>query len=124
MRRWAEIRRGLAKPMNFQPTPDELRRFLRRVRHVDGHWLWTGHKDEDGYGQIKLRGRAYWTHRFSYAAFRGPIPAAITVHHLPSCLVHACCCPWHLGLLTPEGNGHEGACRQHGREPDEELVPF
>jgi hypothetical protein len=111
-----------------QPAPSVARRLLDKVGtdpNGTGCWLWTGHTDGKGYGQLKLngrRGRAYWAHRMSYACFRGPIPAGMTIEHM--CRVPSCVNPLHLELATVSENTANGN-RDRAR-PDEEVqaVPF
>jgi HNH endonuclease len=88
----------------------DLKRFLRKVRPARDSdcWLWTGHRDEKGYGQFRLKTRAFWAHRLSYATFVGPIPDGMTVHHKKCCLNPRCVNPDHLELLTIEDNTAEG----------------
>lgn len=62
------------------------RRFVKHLLivgpgSVPGCWLWMGHRDEHGYGKMKVGGRVLLTHRVSYAMYVGPIPEGMTVHH-------------------------------------------
>ena len=88
-----------------------LQRFLAKVT-VDEHgcWLWTGHRDENGYGQFKWRGKALWVHRVSYATFRGRIRNGNEIDH-KNCpqRAKACVHPEHLSQTTHEQNSSEGA---------------
>ena len=65
-------------------------------------WLWGGHPDGKGYGQIKVDGRFVMVHRFSFELLVGPIPADLTIDHL--CMVKLCVCPAHLEPVTGEEN--------------------
>ncbi|MFO0863531.1 MAG: HNH endonuclease [Gemmataceae bacterium] len=108
------------RPMqvDFEPTPAVLARFFKKVDfHSETRcWVWSGHKDDKGYGQIKINGKAMWVHRFSYAVFRRPLIEGLTVEH--KCRNTSCVNPWHLELLP----NAENAARQHRDEP--EPVPF
>lgn len=79
-----------------------LQRFMSKVEKSDGHWLWTGAKSGEGYGQFGLRGVPKQAHRVAYALFNGPIPAGLLVRHL--CNVPLCMNPEHFALGTDEDN--------------------
>lgn len=78
-------------------------RFLQYVNKTKSCWLWTGGKTHNGYGVFQIAeytpGRA---HRFSYEAFKGPIPNGLQIDHL--CCVKACVNPDHLEVVTPKEN--------------------
>lgn len=103
-----------------EPRPDDIRRFMKRVRMNDesGCWDWTGHKDRKGYGQFRWLGVARWAHRVSYAMFRRPLLGGLTVEH--KCRNPGCCNPWHLELLTVEENCH----KQASANGHAEVTPF
>lgn len=63
----------------------------------DGHWLWTGALDWDGYGifsiptgKPKPRQRHVRAHRFSYEIIFGAIPHGLWVLHQPPCTERRC----------------------------------
>ena len=61
-------------------------------------WLWSGGKNDDGYGV--LRGRTM--HRYSYELHKGPIPAGLEIDHL--CSVRNCVNPAHLEAVSHQEN--------------------
>lgn len=65
------------------------------VELKNGCWIWTGLRNQDGYGQI---GNGILVHRFSYERFKGVIPNELCVLH--TCNVPSCCNPSHLFLGT------------------------
>jgi hypothetical protein len=114
-------KQNAGKPLASRLTPRELVRILRRIT-VDassGCWLWTGHTDRHGYGQVKLRGRAHWVHRVMVQAFRGQFPDARDANNKKECLNPSCCNPDHLEPLTRSENGRDGARRQWGKDSTE-----
>jgi len=64
--------------------------------------VWNGYKDDDNYGQIKYKGKAYWVHRISYAVNNGDIPDGDTIDH--KCFNRPCIEGEHLQLLSHEEN--------------------
>lgn len=97
-------------------SPALVRRFLSRLEHSGGCWVWTGHKDSRGYGQIKINGRAYWAHRVAYALFRHSFPAGYEIDH--TCRNPSCCNPDHLRRITPKAH------RAQGRRLSRDEPPF
>ena len=81
-------------------------------------WIWQGHKDKDGYGEVKFRGYKYRACRVSYAAFVGVIPESLDIDHL--CTTPACINPKHLTLET--ANKNRGELR-HTRKT-REVIPI
>ncbi|MGN7160856.1 HNH endonuclease signature motif containing protein [Sphingomonas sp. SAFR-052] len=65
-------------------------------------WVWTGGISRQGYGRVKVRGRDYKAHRFSWETFKGPIPDNLTIDHL--CKNKACVNPDHLEPVTSREN--------------------
>lgn len=64
--------------------------------------LWTGGVSASGYGVISINNRSVNTHKASYLAHRGPIPAGYCVMH--KCDVRTCINPDHLTLGTKGDN--------------------
>lgn len=73
----------------------------RTVR--DGECLiWTGTKNEAGYGEIRVAGRMVKAHRYAYEREHGPIPAGAFIDH--RCWTPACVRVDHLRVATPSQN--------------------
>lgn len=93
-----------------KPKTTAISRFWGRVLRGPGCWLWTGAKDECGYGVITEGGRrgrgfpgkAFKTHRLSWSFAYGEIPSGMSVLH--KCDTPACVRPDHLFLGTQREN--------------------
>jgi hypothetical protein len=80
-------------------VPPEIA-FWTHVEKTETCWLWTGSRNEHGYGTLTVRtgkrNKVFKAHRFSWALARGPIPDGAWVLH--DCDVKACVRPDHLHL--------------------------
>lgn len=78
----------------FRGTTEE--RFWKYVEPEpnSGCWLWIGGTNLKGYGRFWDGEKMVLPQRFSYEAFRGPIPESFELDHL--CRVPPCVNPVHL----------------------------
>lgn len=85
-----------------------LDRFWPKVDATSDCWLWTGHRDDDGYGKFTVvSGQSpMYAHRWSYEFLVGPIPAGLVLDHL--CRNPPCTNPDHLEPVTNEENIRRG----------------
>lgn len=109
--RQRKINPGRSLKLRLQPKC--LMRLLTKVKVCPdtGCWEWTGHRDPNGYGQIKVDGRAMWCNRVSYAVFRGSIQAGQEIDH--KCNNTSCINPFHLQRKTPLANATDGGTYRH-----------
>ena len=86
---------------------DEKRFWSRVLRYDGGCWNWTGAVDTRGYGQMRISGKLFRSHRIAYELTFGPIPRGIGHHGtvvMHSCDNRLCCNPSHLSLTDHSGN--------------------
>lgn len=98
--------RGVYERKTHDPTP----RFMQKAQMNErGCWIWTAHKDRNGYGQFGVSRRLVYAHRWAYERFRSPIPDGMQLDHL--CRTPSCVNPWHLEAVTPRINVLRGEGR-------------
>ena len=100
---------------NRQTNPMTVRqRFLTKVDHRSDSecWLWTGAKNNRGYGQIAVGFTMKLAHRVAYELNFGSIPTNLQLDHL--CHNRSCVNPAHLELVTNRENARRGNGRQIG----------
>jgi len=106
-------------------TVPDLDRFMQKVVFVDGHWLWTGRTDADGYGRFDHRGRTRRAHRLAYEWFTGPLAPGILALH--TCHIRPCVCPDHLYAGSHHDNMRDkakaGRSARQGRPKTARVPP-
>lgn len=95
-------------------SPEE-RFWLYVDKASEGCWMWTGVRDEKGYGRHHIGRKPVKAHRYSYELLVGPIPPGLVIDHL--CRVTSCVNPDHLEPVTGaentrRGNSVKEACPQ------------
>lgn len=96
--------------MNPGPRPRTLAQtidaFWVKVEKTEGCWLWMAGRQPNGYGRLRLDGKAVYAHRFAYELLIGPIPKGLQIDHL--CRVRHCVNPTHLEPVTHRENTLRG----------------
>jgi len=89
--------------------------FWKNVKIDDllGCWLWTGAKINSGYGTVKIDGKRYLVHRYSWELAKGEIPDEMYICH--TCDVKLCVQPDHLFLGNQKDNMSDASAK--GRLP-------
>jgi len=79
---------------------------------AEGCWVWTGGKNEHGYGKFNVNCGTDKAHRISWIIYVGPIPRG--QHVLHRCDNPPCVRPDHLFIGTARDNRID--CKQKGRD--------
>jgi len=110
--------------MNAKPIPSmnnvEVNRFKSYVMSggINECWLWSGSLSPQAYGQSKLRGLMYRSHRVAYRLHYRIDPKDLDVCH--DCDNPPCCNPHHLFLGTQADN--KADCVKKSRQARGERV--
>jgi len=92
--------------------PEEA--FLARIQWQGECLAWTGAKDEDGYGSIRVKGRTVGVYRYAWERAHGKIPSEMLIDH--RCQNPPCVNVEHLRLATrSQNNAHLKGPRKHNR---------
>ena len=75
---------------------------LNQVVHVGDCWVWTGAKNNKGYGSVWVNGKKEGVHRLVYSQLAGPIPDGLHIDHI--CCTRECINPRHLEPVTATEN--------------------
>lgn len=85
-------------PRGIYARPPLTVRFWSKVDKSADCWIWTGARNQKGYGVFWNGERTYPAHRFAYEEQHGPIPDGLVPDHL--CRNRACTRPSHIEVVT------------------------
>lgn len=71
----------------------------------DRCFMWAHKKNATGYGQLRYRGKVFYSHRIIWTGLNGPIPKGLCVLH--KCDTPSCFNPAHLFLGTIAENNRD-----------------
>lgn len=85
---------------------DASKRFWTYVHKTPSCWLWTGAKNDYGYGVFNTGRQSTLAHRFAYEMLVGPIPQGLVIDHVLAngCTNTNCVNPAHLEAVTQVEN--------------------
>ena len=83
-----------------------MKRFWSKVKKTENCWNWIGSNNGAGYGEIRIKGKKVYAHRWSYEDVKGKIPKGYQIDHL--CKNPSCVKPEHLEAVTPKVNVNRG----------------
>lgn len=84
---------------------DEKKFWAKVSKKASGCWVWTGRRNEKGYGIIDISRSSQKAHRVSWIINRGEIPDGLSVlHDCPIKDNRSCVNPDHLWLGTQKDN--------------------
>jgi hypothetical protein len=103
---WVSGHHAKCQVFPVRPLAD---RFWPRVKKSDHCWEWTGYRDRNGYGHLRVNQKMTLAHRCSYEMAYGPIPDNQLVRH--KCDNPSCVRPGHLELGTHDDNAWDSVVR-------------
>lgn len=77
-------------------------RLADKLLEIDGHWIWQGWSNPEGYPYTYFAGRDQPAYRVVWKILVGPIEPGMELDHL--CVTPMCCNPDHLEPVTHAEN--------------------
>lgn len=106
--RWSRNGSPLKASRDMSLTPEQ--RFWNKVQKTETCWVWKGHLDSKGYGDIRVNGKIIRAHRFSFYLANEFYPPSV----LHDCDNPVCVNPAHLSSGTHQDNMRDR--HQKGRD--------
>lgn len=102
MSRARKINPGKYTPKKRLSLSDTVRLLSKVEEDENGCWNFTGCRDRQGYGRIRIKGKTEWVHRVFYSVFKRSIPEGHEIDH--KCKNRSCCNPEHLRAIPMKKN--------------------
>lgn len=96
---------------------EKLDRHVRKSEN--GCWPWLGSRTDQGYGRLRVNGKALLPHRVVWELTHGEIPPGKIVIH--KCDNPSCCRPDHLKLATQKENMQDASRKGRMRRVKSKL---
>lgn len=100
-------------PIGWKHTDTLAERFWPKVRKTEGCWFWIASGTDDGYGQLKFRGKRMYAHHISVILSGRLIPIDKIVCH--TCDIPKCVRPDHLFIGTMKENQQDASRKGRSR---------
>lgn len=93
-------------------TPEEV--LSSRVERQGDCLIWTGYKDKDGYGRLRVGSKILGAHRYAWELENGPIPEGRQIDH--TCWEKSCVNVDHLRAIThSENQRYRSGATEHNK---------
>jgi len=89
----------------------KIRAITDKIKFTDGCHIWTGAKNQLGYGRITIFGKSKQAHRVIYELVKGPIPEGLVLDH--KCKNPSCVNTEHLEPVSQLENVRRGLVNQN-----------
>jgi len=96
-------------------TPEDIERFMSKVKIVGSCWEWTAFLNSGGYGNFQWNNKNWLSHRFAYNFLVGELDPQLTIDHL--CRNRKCVNPDHLEEVPQKDNIQRGNTGYHYNHP-------
>ena len=101
-----DVEHPVIKRNQYMGSAPLKERILTNTKKESGCWVWKRSLFKNGYGQMRVNGKACYAHIIAYVQFIGAVPEGLELDHL--CRNRSCCNPEHLEPVTRQINNLRG----------------